>query len=126
MKKMLLRFLAGDGRWPARIVRSTFLTRRGHAASQCLVLIVLALWSSADVRAQANAGASVATRYMEALQKGDFKTVIDLSYGYQSEVNQIKAQNPQVLWPKLTKEYQREGSPRSPTSPPSGKRTCRG
>lgn len=51
------------------------------------------------------AGGTVAARYIEAIQKGDFKTVIDLSYGYQAEVAQIKAQNPQVLWPKLTNEY---------------------
>jgi hypothetical protein len=51
------------------------------------------------------AGGTVAARYIEALQKGDFRTVIDLSYGYQAEVAQIKAQNPQVLWPKLTNQY---------------------
>ncbi len=68
-------------------------------------LLSLAVLFPQILCAQANAGASVANRYIEALQKGDFKTVIDLSYGYQSEVNQINAQNPQVLWPKLTKEY---------------------
>lgn len=40
-----------------------------------------------------------------APKTGRRSTVIDLSNGYQSEVSQIKAQNPQVLWPKLTKEY---------------------
>jgi hypothetical protein len=47
----------------------------------------------------------VVARYIAALQTNDSKTLIDLSYGYQNQLDQIKAQNPQVLWPKLTKEY---------------------
>jgi hypothetical protein len=47
----------------------------------------------------------VVARYIQAIQKRDFKTVIDLTYQYQQEVAQIKAQNPQVLWPKLIGEY---------------------
>lgn len=49
--------------------------------------------------------AGVATRYIEALQKRDFRTVIDLTYRYQQEVAQLQAGNPQVLWPKVTEDY---------------------
>ncbi len=70
-----------------------------------LALFLVTVYVASTAFAQANASGSVATRYIEALQKKDFKTVIDLSYGYQGEVSQIKAQNPQVLWPKLTKDY---------------------
>jgi hypothetical protein len=48
---------------------------------------------------------SVVSRYINALQKRDFKTIIDLTASYQAEIAQIKAQNPQVLWPKLISEY---------------------
>jgi thiol-disulfide isomerase/thioredoxin len=45
------------------------------------------------------------TRYVTALQKHDFKTILDLTYAYQAEISQIRAQNPQILWSKLISEY---------------------
>src|SRR5579883_128097 len=55
--------------------------------------------------AQKSAQSSVVTKYINALQKRDFKTVIDLTASYQADIAQIKAQNPQVLWPRLLSEY---------------------
>ncbi len=108
--KNTLRFLAGNAGSPACVVQSNFRHLRllgecGVSLRSLVALVLLAMSVSSVAHAQANAGASAATRYIEALQKGDFKTVINLSYGYQGEVAQIKAQNPQVLWPKLTTEY---------------------
>jgi len=48
---------------------------------------------------------SVIARYIQAIQKRDFKTIIDLTSYYQQQVAGIKAQNPHVLWPKLIGEY---------------------
>jgi tetratricopeptide (TPR) repeat protein len=53
---------------------------------------------------QAGSSAVVA-KYMSAFQKRDIKAIIDNTYNYQREVAQIKAQNPQALWPKLIAEY---------------------
>jgi tetratricopeptide (TPR) repeat protein len=53
-----------------------------------------------------HAGSSaVVAKYMSAFQKRDIKAIIDNTYSYQREVAQIKAQNPQALWPKLIAEY---------------------
>lgn len=109
MKNTLIRFRAGNGASPARIVRSNFrriaLPRECGVSLRGFLTLLVVLSFSPKAQTQSNAGGGAATRYIEALQKGDFKTIIDLSYGYQVEVSQIKAQNPQVLWPKLTKEY---------------------
>lgn len=51
------------------------------------------------------AQSDVASKYIQAIQQRDFKTVIDLTATYQHEVAQIKAQNPQALWPKLISQY---------------------
>src|SRR5437764_14777729 len=48
---------------------------------------------------------TVIARYIEALQKRDFRTVIDLTHPYQQEIAVIRSQNPRVLWPKLIGEY---------------------
>jgi hypothetical protein len=48
---------------------------------------------------------NVVAKYIEAIQKRDFKTIIDLTLYYQQEVADIKAQNPQAVWPKLIGEY---------------------
>jgi hypothetical protein len=48
---------------------------------------------------------NVIARYIQAIQKRDFKTVIDLTYSFQQQVQTIKANNPQVLWAKLIGEY---------------------
>lgn len=93
---------------PVRFVRSSWRSggsERALTALQCCALFFLTIAASSKILAQTNAGSAAATRYIEALQKGDFRTVIDLSYGYQAEIAQIKAQNPQVLWPKLTNQY---------------------
>jgi hypothetical protein len=92
----------------ARYIRSNWQSggrEKALAALQCCALYFLAVCALPMTYAQTKAGSGVATRYIEAVQKADFKTVIDLSYSYQAEVAQIKAQNPQALWPKLTKEY---------------------
>jgi len=75
------------------------------SALQCFALLLLAIFISPQIRAQASAGSALAARYIVAVQKGDLKTLIDLSAAYQDDISKIKAQNPQVLWPKLTKEY---------------------
>jgi len=49
-------------------------------------------------------GQSVA-RYIQATQKRDFKTVVELTYQNQEEIRSIKANNPQSLWPTLIKGY---------------------
>jgi hypothetical protein len=49
-------------------------------------------------------GQSVA-RYIQATQKRDFKTVVDLTYQNQEEIRSIKANNPQSLWPNLIRGY---------------------
>ncbi len=108
MKDTLIRFVVGAAACPVRHFRRYRQSCSGVnvlSAAPCFALLLLAMSVSPSAFAQANAGSTVATRYIEALQKADFKTVIDLSYGYQGEVSQIKAQNPQVLWPKLTKDY---------------------
>lgn len=48
---------------------------------------------------------NVVSRYVQAVQKRDFKTLIDLTYSYQEQVDSIKANNPQVLWPKQIANY---------------------
>jgi hypothetical protein len=68
-----------------------------------MILLLIAIPNTASC--QKSQDSSMVGRYVIALQERDFKTVIDLSYGYQAEVAQIKAQNPQLLWPKLIKEY---------------------
>lgn len=44
-------------------------------------------------------------KYIQAAQRRDAKTVIDLSYADQQQVKSIKAQNPQALWTKLVHDY---------------------
>lgn len=46
-----------------------------------------------------------AKKFLTAVQKGDFKTIFDMTYNYQQELSRIKANNPKVLWQKLTTEY---------------------
>lgn len=77
-------------------------------AGFCLLLI--ASWVGTSLPAWAQQAARAArpnpvARYIQAIQKRDYKTVIDLTYAYQQEVEQIKAQNPKVLWPKMVGEY---------------------
>jgi tetratricopeptide (TPR) repeat protein len=50
----------------------------------------------------------VVARFIGAVQHQDFKTLIDLTYNYHGEIAQIKARNPQVLWPRLLDEYYKQ------------------
>jgi hypothetical protein len=45
------------------------------------------------------------SRYIQAYQKGDYKTVVDLLDSDQQQIQRIKAQNPRSLWPKLVSDY---------------------
>lgn len=65
----------------------------------------LSLFFTLSAAAQSPVALNPVGAYIGAIQKQDFKTVIDLTYTYQQEVARIKAANPQVLWPKLTAEY---------------------
>jgi len=83
------------------------LGKIGSFISLCLLTTAMP-WPAA-IRAQSAQSTprpSVVARYILAIQKRDFKTVIELTYSYQQEVAKIKANNPQVLWPKLIGEYQ--------------------
>ena len=75
------------------------------AVSVTFTLCPPATLSATAQTAKPVATPSVATKYISAIQKHDYQTIIDLTYAYQQKVNEIKAQNPQVLWPKLTTEY---------------------
>ena len=73
-----------------------------------LVVVVFSLFLKALVMAQgppSPAAGILVSKYVSALQKRDFKTVISLTSAYQADVARIKAQNPQVLWPKLLDQY---------------------
>jgi tetratricopeptide (TPR) repeat protein len=78
----------------------------GHT-SIVIILLCLIAGSLSNLTAQVpHPGPSnVVSKYMGALQRRDFKTIIDLTYSYQADVARIKAANPQVLWPKLIAEY---------------------
>jgi len=68
-------------------------------------LLFLVTCVSVFAQGCSSASAGVAARYIEALQKRDYKTVIDLSSNYQSQVFKMKTDNPETLWGKLIKEY---------------------
>lgn len=70
-----------------------------------LLTILSAYGQQATAQGTAQPAANPVSRYITAIQKRDFKTIIDLTYSYQAEIAQIKAQNPQVLWPKLIAAY---------------------
>ena len=44
-------------------------------------------------------------RYIQAIQRHDFRTVVDLTEGHQQAIKRIKSENPQFLWPKLVSQY---------------------
>jgi hypothetical protein len=46
-----------------------------------------------------------AKRYLTAAQRKDFKTIIDLTSSFQDSIQNIKRNNPQVLWTKLIGQY---------------------
>jgi hypothetical protein len=70
------------------------------------ILALLVLVFSAKLLAQEpQQGAGLVTRYIESLQKLDYRTILDLSYRCQRDVAAIKAQNPEEAWTKLVEEY---------------------
>lgn len=73
-----------------RCMRFAFLT---------IVLVPLFACTSQHSVAQA------VSKYIQAYQKGDYKTVIDLADSDQQQIRTIKAQNPKSLWPKLVSDY---------------------
>ncbi|MBI4750674.1 MAG: hypothetical protein HY774_19485 [Acidobacteria bacterium] len=47
----------------------------------------------------------VIPKFITALQNQNYKTVIDLTYQFQAEVEAIKKRNPKVLWERLIQDY---------------------
>ena len=47
----------------------------------------------------------VASRYIQAIQRQDFKTIIDLTSIYQENIANFKAQNPQSIWQKQISDF---------------------
>src|ERR1035437_1392864 len=77
-----------------------------HGRVRPLMLLLPLLLTPATAFPQLNEeAAGVGRRYIAAVGVRDLKTIIDLSYSNQDEIATIKAQNPQILWPKLIKEY---------------------
>lgn len=70
--------------------------------------LFLAQSSALGQQRAGHAASEVVSRYIGGAQKRDLTTIIDLTYAYQQKVAQIKAQNPQVLWPKLVDEYYKQ------------------
>lgn len=105
---MALLLFLGATAWNAYMFwdkRRTMAIESSVAPLKIISLMLLGVSLSAPTFAQTNASATVVTRFIQALQGRNYKTVIDLSYQYQSEISAMKAQNPQALWPKLIKEY---------------------
>lgn len=44
-------------------------------------------------------------KFLTAVKKNDFKTIFEMTYYYQTELAQIRSNNPKALWQKLTIEY---------------------
>jgi hypothetical protein len=61
--------------------------------------------------ARSSVTSSVVGRYIQAIQEKDFKTVIALTSHYHQQIENIKAQNPRVLWPKLFAEFHQQTIP---------------
>ena len=90
--------------------RSQILVDCPHSARSVILVAVVFFASLPKPFAQATRqtaaqGTVTVTKYINALQTRDFKTLIDLTSYYQQGVAKIKAGNPQVLWPKLIDEY---------------------
>ena len=69
-----------------------------------LALLVL-VFPSKLLAQESLQGAGVVTRYIESLQRLDYRTIMDLSYRCQRDVAAIKAQNPEEASTKLVEEY---------------------
>jgi len=59
----------------------------------------------ASIKGQSSAASLVVRRYVSAVQSGDRKTIVNLSYEAQQQISSIKTNNPQALWAKVLKEY---------------------
>jgi hypothetical protein len=47
----------------------------------------------------------VVSRFIKAMQERDFKTIVELTYSYQVQLESIRQQNPRALWEKKTREF---------------------
>lgn len=95
----------------------------GLAGRACLTLLCLLILPGAASARQARtrrAGPGVIPRYIGALERRDYKTVINLTDYYRGQINNIKARNPRVLWPKLIGEYVQRTIPRFLQAPSGG------
>jgi hypothetical protein len=45
------------------------------------------------------------TKLLSGLEHDDFRKVFDAAFVYQKHLAEIRAQNPQVMWSRLTDEY---------------------
>jgi len=57
------------------------------------------------VKGQSSAASATVKRYINAVQNGDRKVIIDLSSREQESVSSIKEHNPQILWAKELKRF---------------------
>ncbi len=95
----------------------------GLAGRACRTLVCLLILPGAASARQARgrrAAPGVIPRYIGALERRDFKTVINLTDYYRGQINNIKARNPRVLWPKLIGEYDQRTIPRFSEAPSGG------
>src|SRR5262245_32558360 len=72
------------------------------------LMVGVACIGEAQTRSAARGGTpqgDVVSRFVQAMQRQDFKIVIDLTAPFQSDVAAIKARNPQVLWNQLVADY---------------------
>ncbi len=53
----------------------------------------------------ASATSVVISRFIKAMQNKDFKTIVDLTYSYQVQLDAIRQQNPRALWERKTQEF---------------------
>ena len=80
-------------------------------AAAIVILALLLATSTIGLLGQATRQpppADVVSRYIVAIQQSDVKTIVDLTLSYQQELQQIKEQNPQALWPKLIDDYYKQ------------------
>lgn len=68
-----------------------------------LVMLILLILPQ-GVKASAGPSSQV-DKFLSAAKKRDIKTIFDNTYYYQSQLSQIKQNNPKALWAKITSEY---------------------
>jgi hypothetical protein len=79
--------------------KSFFMVARSLVVSLLPLVVVVSAGDAAP------APEAQARRFIEAVQKQNFKQVFDMTFYYQAELSQIKTNNPKALWEKLTAEY---------------------